>query len=201
MSEQPPDAVASDAAMRRRLNRGLPVALVAAVCASALYVNISGNTVFKPTTSVSPPPLAPDGPAVPPLQPYRLSDAGALAGPDNAAVPIVGDVQGHIDQVAIEGAVVTIVGWAVDATARKPASQVIVVLNGQAVSNGVPSVARPDVAAALKAASLEKSGYSVRFTMPPDASPASARVRLFALRKDGAAHELVYPDGYPFKRD
>ena len=70
LAEPTPDI--ADAVMRRRLNRSLPVALVAALCATALYVNISGNTVFKPTTSVSAPPLIPDAPPLPSL---TLSDA------------------------------------------------------------------------------------------------------------------------------
>jgi hypothetical protein len=187
--------------MRRRLNRGLPVALVAALCSTALYVNISGNTVFKPTTSVSAPPLIPDSPPPPPPPSFALSDAGALLRPGNAAVPVANDIQGYVDGVTIEGTAAVINGWAVDATARKPASLIVVMVNGRSAAGSVPAMSRPDVTAALRIPSAEMSGYAVRVTIAPDASPKSTRVRVFALRADGAAHELVYPANYPFGRD
>jgi hypothetical protein len=179
----------------------LPVALVAALCATALYVNISGNTVFKPTTSVSAPPLIPDTPPPPPLPVFTLSDAGALLRSGNEAVPIANDVQGYVDGVTIEGAAMLINGWAVDATARKPASLIVAMVNGQSAAGGVPTISRPDVAAALRIPSVGMSGYSVRVVIPPDASPKPTRVRVFALRADGAARELVYSSSYPFRHD
>lgn len=199
MTEPLPDT--ADAVMRRRLNRSLPVALVAALCATALYVNISGNTVFQPTASVSAPPLIPDTPPPPPLPSFTLSDAGTLLRSGNQAVAVANDVRGYVDGVTIEGASVRISGWAVDATARKPASLIVVMVNGQSVSGGVPAASRPDVTAALRIPSAEMSGYAIRVAIAPDASPKSTRVRVFALRADGAAHELVYPADYPFRHD
>lgn len=187
--------------MRRRLNRSLPVALVAALCATALYVNISGNTVFKPTTSVSAPPLIPDTPPPPPLPSFTLSDAGVLLRPGNEAVAVANDIQGYVDGVTIEGTAAVINGWAVDATARKPASLIVVTVNGQSAAGGVPALPRPDVATALRIPSVGMSGYSVRLAIAPDASPKSTRVRVFALRADGAARELVYAGDYPFSHD
>lgn len=190
---------AADAALQKRLNWGLVAAAVAAICATGLFAIVSDRSDVRPTTSVSAPPLFGQAPAPVPQLAYRLSDEGVLIGPDDQAVPAAKDIRGYVDSVSVDSTVVRVNGWAVDAGRREPAFRIVAILNGQFSIMDVPTVRRPDVATALRIPSVETCGYSLRMPVPRGLSPT--RLRIFALRKDGAAQELTYPADYPFKPD
>jgi hypothetical protein len=199
MTPEPVSAPDTDAVRRKRLNWGLPVAAVAAIGGTGLFAIVSDRTDIRPTASVSAPPLFGQSPAPVPQLAYRLSDEGVLVGPDHQPVPAAKGIRGHVDSVSIDGAVVVVNGWAVDVNRREPAFRIVAILDGRLSRMDVPTVRRPDVADALRIPSAETSGYSVRIPVPAGLTPT--RLRIFALLKDGTAQELVYPAGYPFKRD
>lgn len=81
-------------------------------------------------------------------------------------------------------------GWAIDPATQRPASEIRVVIDGQVVQRTVPSLERPDVAAARKAETAMRSGYSV---VVPITDPKDLRkIHVFAVSTQGAASELAY---------
>lgn len=190
------------AATRKRLNRSILVAACAAIAATGLFAISASRTEFKPTVSVLLPSTAPSVISTAEIsQPYRLSDEGVLSTSEGTMVPRAENMVGHVDIIHFEGANVLVTGWAADKAAKLPATRIVVMVNGMSLAVGAPTIRRPDVAAALKLRSIELSGYVVRFPLAEGTSPASTRLKVFALRRDGAAHELIYPVDFPFRRD
>jgi hypothetical protein len=95
-----------------------------------------------------------------------------------------------VEVAASPGRSVQIRGWAADPAASRPAKEVLAVVNGTVVERTVPSLDRPDVAAALKSEALRPSGY--RMSVPLVGTDDALGIKVFAVSLDGAATELVY---------
>jgi hypothetical protein len=188
-----------EARLQRRLNWALPIASLAAACAAGAYFFLPAGTGEQSRMTVMPPPLRDLGTAAAtPAQPYRLSEAGTLLRPDGSAAANSASLTGYVDTVSVQGAEVSLRGWAFDHASKTPAALVLVLVDGIAVVQGKPGSLRGDVATALKVPAAERSGYTIRFTLPPDANGADMVLRVFALDKSDAARELIYPLNFPF---
>ena len=91
----------------------------------------------------------------------------------------------------------TLGGWAANVKARKPASSIVVFVDGKSVfvgDNG--NITRKDI---LKRYGVDKAGFIFRLpgSLLPDAGAADD-VRVFAVAGN-AASELKYLRGYPWK--
>jgi hypothetical protein len=104
-----------------------------------------------------------------------------------------GTFQGWVDAALPAGTRAAIAGWAIDPVRRRPAPLVAAFAGSRLVALTSPAESRPDVAQGLGMPTVATAGYSLALAVPPH-----AHVRVFALG-DGAATELAYPAGYPWR--
>jgi len=86
-------------------------------------------------------------------------------------------------------------GWAADRATGVPAAAVIALLDGRPIADVVPSIARPDVAAALAAPQAAASGFELAVTLPRG---GARRVVLAAEAADGRLSRLEAGGGLSF---
>ena len=107
------------------------------------------------------------------------------------SVPIVdGELLGYARTgTDEEGDTVSIIGWALDASAPDAATTILVFQNHQLVFSGTPDTERQDVADAYPQWALSTPGFN--FVLPL-AKFDDSEVRVFALSETGTASELRY---------
>ena len=107
------------------------------------------------------------------------------------SVPIVdGELLGYARTgTDEEGDTVSIIGWALDASAPDAATTILVFQNNQLVFSGTPDTERQDVADAYPQWALSTPGFN--FVLPL-AKFDDSEVRVFALSETGTASELRY---------
>jgi hypothetical protein len=126
---------------------------------------------------------------------YSLSN-GALQASDGTSIPVGRAVSGEVrGTLSSDGS--TLGGWAANVKARKPATSIVVLVDGKSVfvgDNG--NITRKDI---LKRYGVDKAGFIFRLpgALLPQAG-ATDDVRVFAIAGK-AASELKYLRGYPWK--
>ena len=102
--------------------------------------------------------------------------------------------RGAVDEVLIEGAAVTVHGWAAAAALPRPIAGVCLEVDGKIVAKEavVYGLSRPDVAAALGNAALRDSGYEVR-VRPGDVAAGAHTLIVVGVDEQGAAEPLGPP--------
>lgn len=73
-----------------------------------------------------------------------------------------GAVTGYVDNVAVEGDVMILSGWAASSDLSQPATQVTAEVEGETVVEAVPAIEREDVVEALGEPGLADSGFELR---------------------------------------
>jgi len=96
---------------------------------------------------------------------------------------------GYIDHIAMRGGWGAIEGWAADVRRRVPAIRVHVFVDGEPVAVLVPDRERPDVAQALGASALARTGF-IAFVPPDGRSMRGRDVRVFARLQGRRYSEL-----------
>ena len=107
------------------------------------------------------------------------------------SVPIIDDELLGYARTATdeESDTVSIIGWALDASAPDAATTILVFQNQQLVYSGTPDTERPDVANAYPQWVLSTPGFNFEL---PLAKFDDSEVRVFALSETGTASELRY---------
>ena len=126
---------------------------------------------------------------------YSLSN-GALQASDGTTIPVGRAVSGEVRGTrASDGS--TLGGWAANVKTRKPATSIVVLVDGKSVyvgDNG--NITRKDI---LERYGVDNAGFIFRIPgslLPP--AGATDDVRVFAIAGK-AASELKYLQGYPWK--
>ena len=100
-------------------------------------------------------------------------------------------VQGFIDEVRIDGGVVTLRGWARDVETRTPASRVVVLLAGKPLRAVRPWLSRPDVAQAYGDPPATY-GFIVEIPMVLLSETEPSEITVIALNDRQASAELAW---------
>jgi hypothetical protein len=198
MNELSPKTDDRDARLQRRLNLSLPVAALAAIGATSLYVVSSDKVDVRPSVAILEAPLMPS--KAPLRSSYRVSDNGTLLRPDGEPAAMDATITGYVDSASIQGTRVSVSGWAADIKSKTPATWIVITLNEQSSFEIKPALPRTDVVAALDMPSAELSGYLMNFSVNAGDDVGQMRVRVFAVNSDGGAKELIYPADFPFRR-
>jgi len=126
---------------------------------------------------------------------YSLAN-GALQASNGTSIPVGRSVSGEVRGTrASDGS--TLGGWAGNVKTHKPATSIVVLVDGKSVfvgDNG--NITRKDI---LKRYGIDKAGFI--FRLPGELLPqtgATDDVRVFAIA-GAAASELEYLPGYPWK--
>ena len=91
------------------------------------------------------------------------------------------------------------VGWAGDVATGQAASQVVLTAAGKVIGSVVPSISRPDVAAAYGQPGLDKSGYRLSASVPDSllSDPTGTQsLRIYGVSAAGVATELQGSPGF-----
>jgi hypothetical protein len=91
-----------------------------------------------------------------------------------------------------QGPHVTLIGWAGDVRADRPAKAIIAMSDGRIVGRATPRIDRPDVVAAGYPQGFLRSGFEI--SVPLNAV-TSKSLRLFAVDHDGSVTQLSIPSG------
>lgn len=99
-------------------------------------------------------------------------------------------LEGYVERTTTSKAGAAISGWAVTATSRSPASQILLFAGGRLLRSVRPTRERPDVVSALGADTALKSGFAVTIPLAEvDRGHKSGAIRVFAIG-GGKATEL-----------
>lgn len=122
-------------------------------------------------------------------EPLGRLESGALS-VAGQRIPIVPEaVLGYVDASVDFGRFGALIGWALDSRRGLPADEVAVFVGGRLQALVKPSLARPDVAAAMSTPHAVVSGY--RAILLPGRGRS---IRVFGIA-DGRASELTYGTG------
>lgn len=115
--------------------------------------------------------------------------AGARTPSVAVTVPLSGADAGYVDTIRVAGRKVTISGWAIDGSSKRPARSVWVTLDGRLLGTVRPTRSRPGVAAALGSEDALLSGFVIRIPGVPDGlAPCSLAIQ--AEQDDGSLAPL-----------
>lgn len=118
--------------------------------------------------------------------------------PDDTAVIKNPGIRGKAEVASFDGDSVIISGWAADLFTLRPATSVLIFVNGQLIARGAPTVDHPGAVRSYVAANLRRSGFSIKIPRHSlGGMETRAAVQVFATGPGGGG-ELDYGKNYPF---
>ena len=125
------------------------------------------------------------------LEPDSLSlSAETLHRPSGNIVDINEDIQGFVENFAMESGKIFISGWAADLKHSRPCKFVVAFIDGVNTVVVRPTVRRPDVAQAFFKRSIEMCGFTTSAASTREPSFADPELRVWAIDEFGCAGEL-----------
>ena len=118
--------------------------------------------------------------------------------PGGRIIPLIKNPgSGYLDVAALKDGCFRIAGWAIDTDNKVHVEKIVVFMNDRYVYSGITNVHRVDISD--KHPEMTRAGFD--FFLPGSIvrDPGNDELRLFALRKDNVAFELIYYGKYQWK--